>query len=76
MEGVQNKQTKLPITDSPGWTGLDDWGFQTGEQRRAPSLATKDGNGHRIPAYPRISNPAGTDTGDRVHPRARVRAEF
>jgi len=40
------------------------------------ALPAKDGNGHRIPAYPRISNPAGADTGDRVHPRARVRAEF
>ena len=48
--------------------------------RRCPSFnccdRAKDGNGHRIPAYPRISNPAGADTGDRVHPRARVRAEF
>ena len=39
---LQNKQTKLPITDSLGWTKLDEWGFQTGEQRRAPSLATND----------------------------------
>jgi len=30
---LQNKQTKLPIADTPGWTELDDWD---------PSLATSD----------------------------------
>ena len=39
-------------------------------------LSGKDGNGYEIPAYPRVRNPAGADSGASLNPRAWVRAGF